>query len=170
MIEFIGDALNIAFPWVMFVIMLVGLFGLVVPIFPGNVVIWATTLIYALVTGFDSRAVWFFVPISILTIGATSADNLFMGGKARQAGASWRGIIIALVAAFATSLVLTPVAGLLAAPLALFIHEYFRLEQNGGEAWLVTRGLMLGCGWAFVTRFALGVLQVGLYAWWAFGG
>jgi uncharacterized protein YqgC (DUF456 family) len=170
MIEYLGQALGIAFPWVMLVIMVFGLFGLIVPIFPGNVVIWASTLTYALVTGFDTRAWWFFVPISVLTIAATSADNLFMGGKARQAGASWRGIIIALITAFVTSLVLTPIAGLVAAPAALFIHEFFRLDQDGKEAWMVTRGLMLGCGWAFVTRFALGVLQVSLYAWWAFGG
>ena len=70
----------------------------------------------------------------------------------------------------AASLVLTPVAGLLFAPLALYIHEYFRLDQDSAKAWLVTRGLMLGCGWAFVTRFLIGVIQVGLYAWWAFGG
>ena len=79
------------------------------------------------------------------------------------------GIIIALITAFAASLVLTPLAGLLFAPLALYIHEFFRLGQDGAKAWLVTRGLMLGCGWAFVTRFFIGVLQVGLYAWWAFG-
>lgn len=169
MIEALGDFLGLAFPWVMMLVMLVGLFGLAIPVFPGNVVIWASTLTYALVTGFDSRAWWFFIPISIVTILATGADNLFMGGKARQAGASWRGIIIALISAFVTSLVLTPIAGLVAAPLALFIHEFFRLEQDGKEAWQVTRGLMLGCGWAFVTRFALGVIQVGLFAWWAFG-
>ena len=169
MIEFLGEALGIAFPWVMLVIMLIGLFGLIVPIFPGNVVIWASTLIYALVTGFDTRAVWFFVPISILTIMATSADNLFMGGKARQSGASWRGIIIALISAFVTSLVATPLFGLLAAPLALFIHEFFRLDQDGAKAWMITKGLMLGCGWAFITRFAIGAIQVGLYAWWVFG-
>ncbi|MEN8241930.1 MAG: DUF456 domain-containing protein [Chloroflexota bacterium] len=170
MIEFLGDALGIAFPWVILVIASFGLFGLVVPIFPGNVIIWAATLIFALVTGFDTRAAWFFIPISLLTIAAVAADNLFMGGKARQAGASWRGIAIALITAFSASLVLTPIAGLLLAPLALYIHEFFRLEQNGSEAWQVTRGLMLGCGWAFFTRFALGVIQVGLYAWWAFGG
>ena len=170
MIDFIGNALGLAFPWVMLVIMLVGLFGLIVPIFPGNTVIWASSLIYGLVTGFDSRAWWFLIPISVLWIAGTSADNLFMGGKARQAGASWRGIIIALISAFVTSLVLTPIVGLLAAPLALFIHEFFRFDQDGTKAWKVTRGLMLGCGWSFITRFVIGALQVGLYAWWAFGG
>jgi uncharacterized protein YqgC (DUF456 family) len=170
MIEFIGNALGIGFPYIILVISAFGLFGLIVPIFPGNVVIWATTLIYALVTGFDTRAAWFFIPITVLTILGVGADNLFMGGKARQAGASWRGIIIALITAFSASLVLTPVAGLLFAPLALYIHEFFRLDHDGAQAWQVTRGLMLGCGWAFVTRFFIGVIQVGLYAWWAFGG
>ena len=39
MIEFLGNALGIAFPWVILVIASFGLFGLIVPIFPGNVVI-----------------------------------------------------------------------------------------------------------------------------------
>ena len=154
----------------MLVVMLLGLFGLIVPVFPGNVVIWGAVLVYGLIAGFGSRGVWFFIPISLLTIVAMAADNVLMGAKAKQAGAAWSSIGITLVAAFATSLVLTPLAGLVAAPLTLFLAEYFRNNQDRHLAWKITSGLMVGCGWAFIVRFGLGVFSIGLYAWWAFGG
>jgi uncharacterized protein YqgC (DUF456 family) len=170
MIDAIVQAVGLAFPWFLLVIMLLGLFALIVPIFPGNTVIWAAVLVYGLVDGFDARAWWFFIPISILTIIALAADNVLMGAKAVEAGASWFSIGITLVAAFATSLVLTPFVGLLVAPLTLFIAEYFRQQRDAKKSWATTKGLLTGWGWAFVVRFSLGVAAIGLYLWWFLGG
>jgi len=100
---------------------------------------------------------------------SVAADNLFMGAKALEAGASWRGIIIALVAGVVTSFFFTPIAGLIVAPLTLYITEYIRLNDSE-EALKITKGMVLGCGWAFVVRFGLGAIQIGLYAAWAFTG
>lgn len=169
MFEFLAEAFGLAFPWVILVMMVLGVMGLIVPIFPGNTVVWAAALVYALVTGFDGRAWWFFVPISILTVIATSSDNILMGAKAHQAGASWVSIAIALVAGFVTSLVLTPLGGLVAAPVVLFVSEFFRNKKDSKKAWQITSSLMVGWGMAFVVRFSLGVMVTGLYVWWAFG-
>ena len=165
-----AEALGLAFPWFILAVMVMGLLGLAVPIFPGNVVIWAASLIYGLVVQFDSRAYWFFVPITLITVAAVSADNVLMGAKAKKAGASWMSIGLTLVAAFFVSIFLTPLAGLAAAPLTLFLAEFFRNQQDSRKAWQITSGLLMGCGWAFVVRFGLGFLAVGLYLWWAFGG
>ena len=170
MFEGIAQALNIAFPWFVFIVMLLGLFGLIVPIFPGNMVIWAGALFYGIVDGFTGRALWFFVPITLLTLAAFSADNLLMGAKAKQAGAAWSSIGIALFSGFVTSIFLTPLAGLIAAPLSLFLAEFFRNHHDGKLAWKITSGLMMGCGWAFVVRFGIGAITIGLFLWWAFGG
>lgn len=170
MFESIAQFFGAAFPWFTLVVMLLGLFGLVIPIFPGNMVIWAGALVYGIVEGFSGRALWFFVPMTLLTIVAFAADNLLMGAKAKQAGAAWSSIGIALVSAFFVSVFLTPIAGLIAAPLSLFLAEFFRNKQDGKLAWKITSGLMLGWGWAFVVRFGLGVITIGLFMWWAFGG
>lgn len=167
MIDILVEFIVSAFPWVILAMMLVGLFGLIVPIFPGGVVIWAAALIYGLVVGFEGSGVWFFAFITLLMFASTSADNLLMGAKALNEGASWRGIIIGLVAGLVTSLFFTPVAGLVAAPLSLYLTEYIRLKDSD-KAFQITRGLMIGCGWAFVVRFILGAIKIGLYAWWAF--
>ncbi len=169
MLETFAQAIGLAFPWFLLVIMVMGLLALIVPIFPGNVVIWACTLIYGLLYGFDGRAWLFFILITILTIVATLADNVLMGAKAHQAGAAWWSIAIALVSAFVTSLLLTPLVGLLAAPASLFISEYIRLHWDAKEAWKVTSGLLVGWGWAFVARFSLGTIAIILYSVWFMG-
>lgn len=169
MFEALGQALGLAFPWFILAGLLVGLFGLIIPIFPGNLVIWIGTLLYGLVTGFDGRAIWFFVFISLLSIAAFSADNILMGAKAKQAGAAWSSLGISLIAAVVASIFLTPLVGLIAAPLFLFLAEYFRNHQDSKLAWKITRELMIGYGWAFIVRFGLGVVSIGLFLWWAFG-
>ncbi len=165
----IAEALGLALPWFLLLIMVVGLFGLMVPVFPGNTVIWAGALTFGLVDGFSGRGWWFFIPITILSIIAMGADNVLMGAKAKQAGAAWWSIGVTLVVAFFASIILTPFAGLIAAPLTLFLTEYFRNQQDEELAWDITRGLMLGCGWAFIARFSLGLISIGLYLWWVLG-
>ena len=86
----ISGFFGVAFPWFILVGMILGLFGLVIPVFPGGTIIWAGALIYGLVEGFEGGG-WYFGFITALMIASVSADNLFMGGKAKEAGASWRG-------------------------------------------------------------------------------
>lgn len=169
MLDFLSEFLGVALPWVILTIMFFGWLGLVMPIFPGNVVIWGAALAYGLITDFESPGIWLFAFITLLMFFGAAADNLFMGAKAREAGASWRAIIIALVAGIITSIFFTPLTGLVVAPLTLYTVEYIRLK-DAEQAIHVTRGMMLGCGWAFAVRFGLGAIQIGLFAFWAFGG
>jgi uncharacterized protein YqgC (DUF456 family) len=170
MLMVFAEWLGLAYPWFLLVVMVMGLFALVVPVFPGNTVIWAAAIVYLVIDGFDGRAALFFIPITLLTVAAWLADNVLMGAKARQAGAAWSSIVIALVAGLVTSLVLTPLGGLVAAPLALFIVEFIRNKQDAQKAWGITSGLMMGCGWAFFVRFGIGAVTIGLYLWWFMGG
>jgi uncharacterized protein YqgC (DUF456 family) len=149
--------------------MLSGLFGLVIPIFPGNLVMWFAVLIFGLLNGFGVAGVILFVIITLLTIAAMLGDNVLMGAKAREKGASWTSIFLALVAGVIFTLVFPPIGGIIAAPLVLFAAEYWRLKDHG-QAMEVMRGLLAGWGWAFVLRFGIGVLVLILWViWWAVG-
>lgn len=145
--------------------MLVGLFGLVIPIFPGNVVMWVTALIYGLIFGFGTKGILIFVVITILTIAAVLGDNVLMGAKARQKGASWVSIFMALGAGVLFTLIFPPFGGFIAAPLVLFASEYLRLKDRE-KAIEVMRGLLTGWGWAFVLRFSIGVAVLVLWVIW----
>jgi uncharacterized protein YqgC (DUF456 family) len=148
--------------------MLFGLFGLIIPIFPGNVVMWLAALVYGLVFGFGKLGATMFAIISILMLIAVSADNVLMGAKAREKGADWGSIILALIAGVIGTMLLPPIGGLIAAPLVLYLLELRRLGGNTNEAKIVVKALLTGWGLAFVVRFALGLLMFGLWGVWAF--
>lgn len=148
-----------------FLVMLVGLFGLIIPIFPGGVVIWAAGLFYGIIFGFGTAGWIVFVLMTLLMIAVGLADNVLMGAKALEQGASWYGILIGLVAGFLGTFFLPPVGGLIAAPLALLVVEYFRLGDIQ-DAWQVTKGLLIGWGWSFVVRFGLGFVMIVLWGVW----
>ena len=143
----------------------VGLLGLVIPIYPGVVIIWVAALLHGLVTGFATLEIWVLVLISLLTIAGMLVDNFLMGGKARQAGASWISIGGALLAGVVGTFAFPPLGGLIAAPTLLFLLEYARL-RNSTEAWGITKGLLTGWGLSFAARFVIGSLIIAIWAIW----
>lgn len=147
--------------------MLVGLFGLIVPIFPGNVVMWLAALVYGLVFGFGRLGGIMFAVITVLMLAAVSADNILMGAKAREKGADWGSIILALIAGVVGTMLFPPIGGLIAAPLALYLAE-LQLLGNTQEAIAVVKALMIGWGLAFLVRFGLGVVMFSLWGIWAY--
>jgi uncharacterized protein YqgC (DUF456 family) len=151
------------------VIMLVGLFGLIVPVFPGTVVIWLAALGYGVVTGFHTLGIVLFVIITILMLVGTLVDNLFMGAGARKGGASWTTIIVALLAGVLGTLLFPPIGGLIAAPLAILLLEYTRTGDMQ-QAWQALRGLATGLGLSFVVRFGIGVVMMILWWIWVWQG
>lgn len=148
------------------IVMLFGLFGLIVPIFPGLVIIWLAALGFGLVHGFGTLGWVVFGLMTVLMIIGNIADGALMSAKALEYGASKGSIVLTLLVSIAVSLVMSPLGGLIAAPLTLYLSEKAR-GHSKEEAWAITRGLMTGWGWAFVARFGIGVVMIGLWAIWA---
>ena len=147
--------------------MLFGLFGLIIPVFPGNVVMWLAALVYGLVFGFGRLGGIMFAIITVLMLIAAAADNVLMGAKAREKGADWGSIILALVAGIVGTLLLPPIGGLIAAPLVLYLAELQR-RRDAEEAKKVVIALLTGWGMAFAVRFGLGVVMFALWGIWAY--
>ena len=150
-----------------FLTMLFGLFGLIIPVFPGNVVMWLAALVYGLVFGFGGLGGIMFAIITVLMLIAAAADNVLMGAKAREKGADWGSIILALVAGIVGTLLLPPIGGLIAAPLVLYLAELQR-RRDAEEAKKVVIALLTGWGMAFAVRFGLGVVMFALWGIWAY--
>jgi uncharacterized protein YqgC (DUF456 family) len=151
------------------ILLLVGLFGLVIPIFPGVIVMWLVTLGYGVVTGFRTLGIVLFVLITLLMLFSTVVDNLLMGAGARKGGASWLSILVALVAGVAGTLIFPPFGGLIAAPLAVFAVELIRFRE-WRRALTATGGMATGWGLTFVARFLIGVLIMMLWWLWVWKG
>ena len=149
------------------VIMLVSMVGVFIPIIPALNIIWLSSLVYGILTGFNWVKIVLMVLLTVLMIVGNLSDNVLMGAKARQKGASWWALAAALAAAIIFSLLLPPFGGIVAALLALFGVEMLRLK-DWKQALESTRGMVVGFGWAVLARLAIGVLMIGLWAAWAF--
>jgi uncharacterized protein YqgC (DUF456 family) len=151
-------------------VLIIGLLGLIVPVFPGLTVMWLGTLVYALIqaaagkmTGWD----WFlFVLITLLMIVGNIVDNVIIARKMRDKYIPWSSILIAFAAGIIASFFLTPLGGLIAAPLGLFLAEVSRLK-NREAAIESTKAYMIGWGWAFGARFIIGLMITGFWMLWA---
>ena len=147
-------------------VLLFGLVGLVVPVFPGLTVMWLATLVYALIqnsaglmTGWD----WFlFGVITVLMITGNIVDNLIIAYKMRDKYIPWSSIIWAFAVGIVASLFFTPLIGLIAAPLGLFLAELRRLKERDA-AIESTKAYMIGWGWAFGARLLIGLVMTGLW-------
>jgi uncharacterized protein len=146
--------------------MLIGLLGLVIPIFPGVLIIWLAALGYGVVTGFSTLGIILFVLITLLMIAGEVIDNVLMGAGARKGGASWLSIIVGILAGVIGTLIFPPVGGFIAAPAAILLLEYSR-GHDWEKAWRATRGLAIGWGLGFLVRFGVGVLMIGIWLVWA---
>jgi len=144
-----------------------GLLGLIIPIFPGNVVMWLAALVYGLVFGFGRLGGVIFTIITLLMLVAVAADNVLMGAKAREKGADWGSIILALIAGVIGTMIFPPIGGIIAAPLVLYLAELQR-RRDAEEAQTVVKALLTGWGLAFIVRFGLGVVMFGLWGIWAY--
>jgi uncharacterized protein YqgC (DUF456 family) len=152
-----------------FLTMLFGLFGLIIPIFPGNLVMWVAALVYGLIFGFGKLGGILFGVISLLMVAAVLTDNVLMGAKVRKNGAAWLSIILALIAGVVGTFIFPPIGGIIAAPLVLYLMEFQRLKDSS-EAMKVVKALLIGWGLAFLVRFGLGLLMFGLWGIWAYLG
>jgi uncharacterized protein YqgC (DUF456 family) len=147
-------------------VLIVGTAGLIVPVFPGLVINWVAILIYGVLSGFGIKGWIIFVLVTILMIVGNVIDNILMGKKARESGASWLSIGTGYAASLAVSLLLSPIAGLAAAPIGVFLVEFIRLRK-WRDALKVSRSLMIGWGWSIGVRITIGVVMIGLWMIWA---
>lgn len=150
--------------------LIVGLLGLIVPVFPGLVIMWLGTLVYAIIQSAAGNMTgwkWFlFAIITLLMIAGSVVDNIIIARKMRDKYIPWSSILWAFAAGVVASLFFTPLVGLIAAPAGLFLAESSRLK-NREAAIDSTKAYMIGWGWAFGARFLIGLVMIGFWMIWA---
>jgi len=147
------------------VVMVGGLFSLFLFVIPGLSIIWLAALAYGLLTGFDLASTILFLIITLLMAFGNIVDQLFMSTKAKQSGASWKSVILSMLAAFIGSLIFPPFGGIIAALVVLFVFEYIRLRDLR-KASDSTSQMAIGCATAAVARFFIGLVMIGLWVVW----
>ena len=157
--------LDSIYNFLILLVMATGLLGLILPIFPGLVVIWLGALGYGLYAGFQTTGWILFAIITIFMIVGSIIDNIVMGQQAHESGASWLSIVFALVFGILGNLIFPVIGGFIGALLALFVVEWIR-RKNWHQAISATKGWAIGCGWAVMMRFLIGLIMIGLWLIW----
>jgi len=152
-------------------VLLIAWAGLLIPVFPGLIIMWFATLVYALLQQAAGRMAWIdwtlFALITLLAIAGGIVDNIIIARKLRGRSVPWRSILLAYLAGFVGSIFFTPIVGIAASPLALYAAESARLRDRklGFES---ARAYMIAWGWAFAAVFSIGALMILLWIVWAF--
>ncbi len=132
-------------------------------IIPGATIIWAVSVIYVVVTGFNSASIAILIFQTLLMVITNSLDNFLMGGAAKAQGASWWSLGAAFAGAIIGAAFFPPLGGIPGGLLALFAAE---LIQKGdlSHAWKSVKGMITGFGWSSITRFVSGSIMVFWFA------
>lgn len=152
---------------VVLIVMVLGMFSLIIPFIPGLTIVWVAALVYGLIDGFNLAGGILFGFITVLMLFGNIVDNLLMGAGAKQSGASWLAIGIALVAGVVGSIVFPPFGGLALTLIGLFVVEIIRL-RDWRKATDSTKSMMVGWGKAVLARIGIAVVMIGLWLAWAF--
>lgn len=151
-------------------VLLAGLFGLLIPVFPGLTIMWIGTLVFAVVQAFNGQMNWvdwlLFAVITLLMIGGNIVDSIIIAKHVREKNVPWSSILWAFAAGLVVSVFFTPIAGMVASPLGLYLAEWRRLKQKEA-AFENTKAWMIGWGWSLAARFGVGLLMLILWGLWA---
>ncbi len=165
--------LNITLLVVVIIVQLIGLLGLLLVFFPGLTVIWAGQLAWAIATGFNhdhnswqfGLTIAIFVLNTIFMVVGSLIDNLFMAEGAAKKGVKWWAILAVWVVMVIVSIILSPIVGLLAAVVALFVIEIIRIKDYR-QAFKSSGSLIASIGLAALVRLILAGMMIGLWVLW----
>lgn len=163
--------LTVFFEVITLFVLIFGLLGLMIPVFPGLVVMWLAILVYAIVQAGLGNMTWvswlLFVLITLLMIGGNISDNIIIAKHVRDKNVPWSSILWSFAAGIIVSLFFTPIMGILASPVALYLAEWRRLKDKA-LAMANTKAWMTGWGWSVAARMGVGAVMIvfwGLWAW-----
>lgn len=144
-------------------VMALGLAGIVLPVLPGLLLIWAAAGAYGVLDQFTTLDLWTFAFITLLALLGEGANLL--GGQigARLGGASRAAGFAAVAGALLGIVFLPPFGMILFAALAVFLIEFVRERRplvalRSSAAWFV--GWLAGMGMQLVLAFLMVVAFV----------
>ncbi len=153
---------------VTFLIMLVGVAGVILPVLPDVWLIWLAAVGYGLLQQplFDGwiGAIAMFL-ITVLMVVGVAADWLLSSAGAAKGGASWQAITASIVLG-TVGLIFPPLGPLVGALLGLFLVEYLQNGRDVRRAWSAVKGYAAGCGLSVVARLGIAVAMIAIWGVW----
>ncbi len=146
-------------------VMAVGLFGVVIPILPGTMLIWAAGLVFGLGDGFSGTA-WLFFGLMTVLVAAGTVGKYALPHRAGASGGAPRASIMRAVALGVVGFFVLPVIGLpVGAVGGLLLAEHRRLG-DWSAAWSLTKHVLAGFGLGVLVELSAGIAMVLIWIVW----
>lgn len=144
-----------------FALMLAGLIGAIIPNFPDSVLIVAGALLVAAADGLTWADGALLGAVVLIALAAEGLVYLAQAYGAKRAGASWKGVVGAILGGVLGLFVLQPV-GILVGPIVGAVVGELVGGKRGAEAFKAGLGALLGTLGGVALKFAAAVTMVGL--------
>jgi len=146
------------------ILFLIGLAGIILPLIPSLPIIWLGISIYGLLTGFTLVTLPVVLFTGILMVIGTALD--FFAGVigAKISGASWYGVLGALLGSFFGFIFLDIWGLLIGAFLGAFLGEYLKYK-NSYQAVKAGAGTLLGIVFGSIIKIIIAFLMIGIFVW-----
>jgi uncharacterized protein YqgC (DUF456 family) len=143
-------------------VMVVGLVGVVIPVLPGLVLVWAAGLVWAWQDGGGLLRWGVAAVLSVLLVVAPVATYLLPARSASAAGAPRSTLVLGAVGAVVGFFVIPIVGFAVGGVLAVWLAETARLGSPG-PAWRSTRAVLVAIGWGILLQLAAGLVMIGVW-------
>jgi uncharacterized protein YqgC (DUF456 family) len=138
-----------------------GMVGIVVPVLPGALLVWAAIAVWALAVG--SATGWVVLVVATLVIGGAQVVKVLVPGRRlRDAGVPRRSIAVGVVLAVVGFFVIPVVGFFIGFPLGVYAEERRRLGRHE-SAWHSTGEALRAMGLSIVIELSATVVAAG--AW-----
>jgi uncharacterized protein YqgC (DUF456 family) len=148
------------------VVMILGLMGVVLPVLPGLLLIWAAALFYGFMVGFGTLGWTVVALLSVLVVAGAVKSVMIPRRAAAASGASGWAQVGAVVGGVIGFFVI-PVLGLILGALAGLLAVEYVLKGDWNEALVAVRSTARGFGVSVVIDLILGMIMIVAWSVWA---
>lgn len=154
-----------------FILVGIGVIGVIVPLLPGLPLIWVGALIWAWGDGFQQVGWPTLILLGVITLIGIATDWLMAPAMSRRAGVSWRAIGGALLGGFLGGIFLSgiPILGTLAGALmgavaGMWFVEY-RIRGDDAAATAAVFAYLRGVAASTLLNLFLALIMLALFFW-----
>lgn len=146
------------------VMMLIGLVGIVIPVLPGILLVWAGVLVWAIGGDGSDVARWAVFGVATAVAGTAVALSTILPGRRAAAVGAPRSLTWIVALGTAVGFFVVPVVGaLIGGPVAAYVAELLRL-RDPARAWRSAVQALKGFGIGVALQLTAGVVIVVTWA------
>jgi uncharacterized protein YqgC (DUF456 family) len=144
------------------VVMVLGIVGILLPVLPGLLLIWAAGLWWTIADGGGATRWTVLAVLTALLVVGTVVKYVLPARSAAARGAPVSTLVVGAIGAVIGFFVIPVVGLLVGGVVGIYLAEYVRL-RDAGRAWTSTRAALVAIGIGVLIELTAGVLMFGVW-------